>query len=78
MKFLHGVVLTGQVLHPFTDEAVVTCYGPGETWNSIFGHISASFEECRAECVGIYLSAIPEVSAITGILPRACHFRSTY
>lgn len=42
----------------------MTCYGPGETWNSIFGHIGAAFEECRAECVGIYLSAIPEVSDI--------------
>lgn len=53
--------LLGKVMHPFTDEAVITCYGPGETWNSIFGNISAPFEECRAECVGIYLSAMPEL-----------------
>ncbi|CAM6085105.1 unnamed protein product [Calypogeia fissa] len=56
----------GSVMHPITHEAVVTCYGPGETWNSTFGQISAAYEECRAECVGIFLSANPQALEVFG------------
>ncbi|PTQ38966.1 hypothetical protein MARPO_0048s0075 [Marchantia polymorpha] len=56
----------GKIKHPFTHEAVVSCYGPGETWNSKFGGISGAFEECRAECVGLFLSTNSEAMEIFG------------
>ncbi|CAM6106763.1 unnamed protein product [Calypogeia fissa] len=56
----------GKVRHPFFDEMVGTCYRPGESWNSVFGQISSSYEECRADCVGIYLSTLPQVLEVFG------------
>ena len=32
-----------------------TYYKPGQTWGSVFGSTSGSFEECRAELVALYL-----------------------
>ncbi|OAE31762.1 hypothetical protein AXG93_4874s1270 [Marchantia polymorpha subsp. ruderalis] len=50
----------GKIRHPFTGEPVINCYGPGDTWNSVFENISSAFEECRAECVGLFFSTLPE------------------
>jgi dipeptidyl-peptidase III len=53
-------------INPLTGKPVNTWYRPGETWNSIFGDIAASLDECRAESVGSYLIADKELLAIFG------------
>lgn len=42
--------------YPNSDIKVETYYQPGQTWGSLFGSIAASYEECRAELVAVYLS----------------------
>ena len=42
-------------ISPVTNKPVSTYYKPGQTWSSIFGFISGSYEECRAECVAMAL-----------------------
>lgn len=55
-----------KLVHPFSGLSPVSCYPPGSTWDSVFGPISSSFEECRAECVGLLLCTDPLVQAIFG------------
>ena len=49
-----GEVLTG----PF--------YKEGATWDTTFGKVASPYEECRAECAGIYLCLEPSVLSIFG------------
>jgi dipeptidyl-peptidase III len=42
------------------------CYGPGQSWDTVFGSIASTMEECRAEGVGIYLCTEPRVQEIFG------------
>ncbi|XP_022709014.1 dipeptidyl peptidase 3-like isoform X3 [Varroa jacobsoni] len=47
--------------NPLNGNEITSYYRPGETFNSIFTDIASSYEECRAECVGIFLSTFPNV-----------------
>ncbi|KAJ6259529.1 hypothetical protein Dda_5166 [Drechslerella dactyloides] len=51
---------------PLDGKPVDTYYKVGETWGSVFGATAASYEECRAECVAMYLCPDREILAVFG------------
>ncbi|CAB3983514.1 dipeptidyl peptidase 3-like [Paramuricea clavata] len=55
-----------KTLVPDTDTVVNSWYKPGETWDIIFQEIASTYEECRAECVGLYLCLNNKVLSIFG------------
>jgi len=54
------------IVNPLTGKPVTSSYGAGETYDSVFTSLGSSYEECRAECVGIHLCLEPGVTEIFG------------
>jgi dipeptidyl-peptidase III len=53
--------------NPLTGEVgSLTTYPKNGTWDSTFGKIASNYEECRAECCGIYLCLEPSVLDVFG------------
>ncbi|KND04584.1 dipeptidyl-peptidase III [Spizellomyces punctatus DAOM BR117] len=57
---------TNPPISPLTGKPVTTWYKPGETWGSVFKAAAASYEECRAESVAMYLCVDREILNIFG------------
>ena len=53
-------------INPLTNTTVEKYYKAGETWDSKFPGFGSSYEECRAECVGIFLCTNLDVLKIFG------------
>lgn len=53
-------------INPITNKPVETWYKPSETWGSVFGGLAASYEECRAELVAMYLGVEKDLLSIFG------------
>uniref|UniRef100_A0A7S3IRZ9 dipeptidyl-peptidase III n=1 Tax=Strombidium inclinatum TaxID=197538 RepID=A0A7S3IRZ9_9SPIT len=57
---------TPKFTDPISGEEFESCYEENETWNSKFGEISASYEECRADTAGFFLCTFKKVYNIFG------------
>lgn len=53
-------------LDPLTGKPIKTWYKPGQTWNGVFGDLSTTVDECRAELVGAYLIDDRDILSLFG------------
>lgn len=53
-------------VNPLTQKPITSWYKPGETFGSKLGNFASSYEECRAESCGIFLSVEKDVLKIFG------------
>lgn len=60
------------VKNPCTGELVKTYYKPGESYGSVFAALASAMEECRAECVSLYLGVDADIQEIFGFTGSAC------
>ena len=54
----------GTYVDPITNESFESCYEEGEVWNTKFGAISSSYEECRADTCALYLQTHKDVYSL--------------
>eukprot|EP00927_Polykrikos_kofoidii_P044581 TRINITY_DN38509_c0_g1_i1.p1 TRINITY_DN38509_c0_g1~~TRINITY_DN38509_c0_g1_i1.p1 ORF type:complete len:688 (-),score=112.04 TRINITY_DN38509_c0_g1_i1:21-2084(-) len=62
----------GELMNPCTGRVVDSHYLPGQTYGSVFGSVASAMEECRAECVSLFLGVHPDIQAIFGFEGEAC------
>ncbi|KAL5008870.1 hypothetical protein ScPMuIL_014451 [Solemya velum] len=65
-KMAHSIFDIDVVTHTETGEKIKSWYKHNETWDTKFSTLSSTYEECRAECVGIYLCLAADVLKIFG------------
>ncbi len=53
------------IVNPLTNRPIESMYKVGETWDSKFSVIASTYEECRAELVGIYMSTFERLEDST-------------
>jgi len=66
------------LVNPLDGLPVSKMYEPGEGYDSKFTRLGSAYEECRAECVGLYLSTDTDVLKIFGISDSEEMFNHTY
>lgn len=62
-----AALVDSKTLHPLTKVPITGPFYPvGTSWDSTFGKIASTYEECRAECSGLFLCLEQEVLDIFG------------
>ncbi|CAG0890395.1 unnamed protein product [Cyprideis torosa] len=56
-----------KVVNPLTGGSITSWFKDGETYDSKFGPLASSYEECRAESCALHLNLFPEVLEAFGL-----------